>query len=141
MLTVHTIFPLCSIATDKALVDKQEEIKILQKKITSLTLQLMKREEKINQLMENIKGKQLLDILLFQIISLVLQSQMVHLRNQIKSDDPQLGQMFREILASQQQQPSDDKLTLEEVDERVEDITKSTLSDHVTTNIPNPSKI
>ena len=58
---------LCSIATDKVLVEKQEEIGILQKKITSLTLQLMEREEKISQLMENMKGKQLLDILLYQI--------------------------------------------------------------------------
>ena len=58
---------LCSITTDKVLVDKQEEIEILQEKITPLTLQLMEREEKISQLMENMKGKQLLDILLYQI--------------------------------------------------------------------------
>ena len=54
---------LCSIATDKVLVDKQEEIEILQEKVTSLNLQLMERDEKISQLMENMKGKQLLDIL------------------------------------------------------------------------------
>ena len=65
--TVSTTYHiwLCSIATDKVLVDKQEEIEILQEKITSLTLQLMEREEKISQLMENIKGKQLLNILLY----------------------------------------------------------------------------
>ena len=49
---------VCSIATDKVLIDRQEEIGILQEKITSLTLQLMEREEKISQLMENMKGKQ-----------------------------------------------------------------------------------
>ena len=70
--------------------DKQEEIEMLQEKITSLTLQLMEREEKISQLMENMKGKQLLDILLYQIICLVLQSEVVQLRDQIKIDDPQL---------------------------------------------------
>ena len=47
---------LCSIATDKVLVEKHEEIEILQEKIISLTLQLMEREEKISQLVENIKG-------------------------------------------------------------------------------------
>ena len=61
--TYHIWF--CS--TDKVLVDKQEEIEILQEKVTPLTLQLMEREEKISQLMENMKGKQLLDILLYQI--------------------------------------------------------------------------
>ena len=101
----------------------------------------MEREERIIQLMENIKGKQLLDILFCHIICLVLQSQVVQLRDQIKSDNPQLTQRFQEILVSQQQQPSDDKLTLEEADERVEDINKLTLSDYETINIPNPSKI
>ena len=91
--------------------------------------------------MENMKGKQLLDILLCQIICLVLQSQVVQLHDQIKSDNPQLTQRFQEILVSQQQQPSDDKLTLEEADEKVEDINKLTLSDHEAINIPNPSKI
>ena len=49
---------LCSIATDKVLVDKQEEIEILQEKITSLTLQLMERVEAISQLSEKLKGKE-----------------------------------------------------------------------------------
>ena len=49
---------VCSIATDKVLIDRQEENGILQEKITSLTLQLMEREEKSSQLMENMKGKQ-----------------------------------------------------------------------------------
>ena len=48
---------LCSIATDKVLVEKQEEIEILQEKITSLTLQLKEREEAICQLMEKMKSK------------------------------------------------------------------------------------
>ena len=48
---------LCSIATDKVLVEKQEEIEILQEKITSLTLQLKAREDKISQLIENMKSK------------------------------------------------------------------------------------
>ena len=56
--TYHIGIWLYSIVTDKVLVDKQEEIEILQEKITSLTLQLMERDEKISQLMENMKGKQ-----------------------------------------------------------------------------------
>ena len=112
---------ICSIATDKVLVDKQEEIEILQEKITSLTLQLMEREEKISQLMENMKGKQLLDILLYQIMCLALQSQVVQLRDQIKIDDPQLSQKFEEVLASLQEPSSEDKLIQEEPDDRVDD--------------------
>ena len=112
---------LCSVATDKVLVDKQEEIEILQEKIMSLTLQLMERDEKISQLMKNMKGKQLLDILLYQIMCLALQSQVVQLRDQIKSYDPQLSQKFEEVLASQQELSSDDKLTQEEPDDRVDD--------------------
>ena len=45
------------IATDKVLIEKQKEIEILQEKITSLTLQLKAREDKISQLMENMKSK------------------------------------------------------------------------------------
>ena len=81
----------------------------------------MEREEKISHLMENMKGKQLLDILLYQIMCLVLQSQEVQLCDQIKSYDPQLSQKFEEVLASQQELPSDDKLTQEEPDDRVDD--------------------
>ena len=119
--TYHTGIWLCSIATDKVLVDKQEEIEILQEKIASLTLHLMERDEKISQLMENMKGKQLLDILLYQIMCLALQSQVVQLRDQIKSYDPQLSQKFEEVLASQQEPSLDDKLIQEEPDDRVDD--------------------
>ena len=119
--TYHTGIWLCSIATDKVLVDKQEEIEMLQEKITSLTLHLMEREEKISHLMENMKGKQLLDNLLYQIMCLALQSQVVQLRDQIKSYDPQLSQTFEEVLASQQEPSSDDKLIQEEPDDRVDD--------------------
>lgn len=101
----------------------------------------MEREEKISQLIENIKGKQLLYVLLFQKICLVLQSKVIQLQDQIKNDDPQLSQTSKEILVSQQQLSSDGKLTLEETVDRVEDIAKLTLSDHETINIPNPSKI
>ena len=101
----------------------------------------MEREEKISQLIENIKGNQLLDVLLFQKICLVLQSKVVQLQDQIKNDDPQLSQTSKEILVSQQQLSSDDKLTLEETVDRVEGIAKLTLSDHETINIPNTSKI
>ena len=38
---------LCSIATDKVLVEKDEEIEILQEKITTLTLQLKEKEGKL----------------------------------------------------------------------------------------------
>ena len=120
---------LCSIATDKVLIEKQEEIEMLQEKITLLTLQLMKREEKISQLTENMKGKQLLGILLYHIICLVLQSQVimfcdpeVHelLRDQIQHD-PQLTQKFEKAPASKQELSLDNKLTQEEPDDRVND--------------------
>ena len=64
--TVYDIYCvwLCSIATDKVLIDKQEEIKILQEKITSLTIQVRESKEKNSNLMENMKGKQLLSILI-----------------------------------------------------------------------------
>ena len=52
---------------------------------------------------------------------LALQSQVVQLRDQIKSYDPQLSQKFEEVLASQQEPSSDDKLTQEEPDDRVDD--------------------
>ena len=83
----------------------------------------MERDEKISHLMKNMKGKQLLDILLYQIMCLVLQSPVVRLHDQVKSYDPQLSQKFEEVLASQLQQelPSDDKLTQEEPDDRVDD--------------------
>ena len=45
------------IATDKVLVEKQEENEILQEKIMSLTLQLKEREEAISLLMEKMKSK------------------------------------------------------------------------------------
>ena len=49
---------LCSIATDKVLVEKQEEIEALQMEIKSLNVQLMEKEESgISQLMEKMKGK------------------------------------------------------------------------------------
>ena len=49
---------LCSIATNKVLVEKQEEIKALQMEIKSLNVDVMEREESgISQLMEKMKGK------------------------------------------------------------------------------------
>ena len=128
------LFP---IATDKILVEKQKEIKILQEKLTSLNVHLMEREERIIQLMENMKGKQLLDILLCQIICLVLQSQVVQLRDQIKSYNHRLSQTFEEVLAGQQEPQSDDKLTQEKPDEREDD----TSLDHETEDISSQSKI
>ena len=129
---------LCSIATDKVLVDKQEEIEILQEKVTSLTLQLTERDENISQLMENMKGKQLQDILLYQIMCLALQSQVVQLRDQIKSYDPHLSQKFEEVLASQQEP---DQLT-QESDDRVDGtkLTKVSSSDHKTADITSQGK-
>ena len=53
----------CSIATDKVLVENQKEIEVLQEKTTSLTLQLMEREEKISQLLKKMKGKEKYKIL------------------------------------------------------------------------------
>ena len=94
---------LCCIATDEILKKKQKENEILQPKIKSLSLQLMEREEKFDQLMENMKGKQLPDILLYQIICLVLQCQVVQLDDQIKSDDPQLSQKFEEVIDDHQE--------------------------------------
>ena len=56
LLVVHTICYV-RIATDKVLVEKQEEIEILQEKMMSLTLELKEREEAISQLMEKMKSK------------------------------------------------------------------------------------
>ena len=132
---------LCSIATDKVLVEKEKEIEMLHEKIMLLTLQLTEREEKISQLLENIKGNPLLDILLYQIICLALQSQVVQLHDQIKNDDPQLTQKSEEALAIQQELSSDDKVTQEEPDDKVDDTSKLTSSDHETENITSQSKI
>ena len=139
---------LCSIATDKLLVEKQKEIEMLQEKITLLNLQLMEREKKITQLMENMKGKQLLDILLYHIICLVLQSKVIKFcdpeaheleRDQIQHD-LQLRQNFEEVLPSQQQLSLDDKVT-QEPDDRVDDTSKLTSLDHETEDITSQSKI
>ena len=76
------------------------------------------------------KGKQLLDILLYQIMCLVQQSQVVQLRDlqanellddKIQGDDPQLSQRVEKGLASQQELSSDDKLIQKEPDDRVDD--------------------
>ena len=58
--TVSSIYHiwLCSIATNKVLVEKQEEIEALQMEIKSLNVEVMEREESgISQLMEKMKGK------------------------------------------------------------------------------------
>ena len=47
-----------SIATDKILIDNKKEIETLQEKTTLLTLELKNREEKINQLIEKMKGRE-----------------------------------------------------------------------------------
>ena len=52
---------------------------------------------------------------------LALQSQVVQLHDQIKSYDSQFGKKFEEVLASQQEPQSDDKLIQEEPDDRVDD--------------------
>ena len=122
---------------------------MLQEEITSLTLQLMEREEKTSLLMENMKGKQLLDIILYQIMCLALQSQVVQfhdlevhelLHDQIQVDDLQLSQTFEEVPAIQEL-PPDDKLTHEEPDDRVDDASKLTSSDFETKDTTSQSKI
>ena len=65
---------LCSIATDKVLVEKQEENEILQEKITSLTLQLKEREGVINQLMEKMKSKKYIKYINEIIIIIIIRS-------------------------------------------------------------------
>ena len=66
---------------------------------------------------------------------------MVQLRDQIKSEDPQLSQNFDEVLASKQESMSDDKLTQEEPDDRVDDTSKLTLRDNERKDITSQSKI
>ena len=56
------------------------------------------------------KGKQLLYILLYYIIYLILQSQMIQFHDQINGVDSQLSQRFDEVLANQQEPSSKDKL-------------------------------
>ena len=45
------------LAANKLLVDTQENLKILQEKVSTLTWQLNEREKNITQLTENMKGK------------------------------------------------------------------------------------
>ena len=124
---------MCSIhvASDKLLVDKQEEIEALQEKITSLTLQVKEREENISQLMENMKGNELQYILLCQIISLALQSQMLE-----SAHDPIHHQLSQEKLTSQKEPPSDDKPT----NEKSQSIQQESFGDHLTKEIIKQSK-
>ena len=74
---------LCSIATDKVLVEKQEENEILQEKITSLTLQLKEREEAICQLMEKMKSKKTIKYIIEIIIIIIISSTISNIRNQV----------------------------------------------------------
>ena len=138
---------MCSIhvASDKLLVDKQEEIETLQEKITSLTLQLKEREENISQLMENMKGNELQNILLHQIISLALQSQMLQ-----SAHDPIHHQLSQAELTSQKEPPSDDKPTQgdglelvsddKEINEKSQSIQQESSGDHLTKDFIKQSK-
>ena len=74
---------LCSIATDKVLVEKQEEIEILQEKITSLTLQLKEREGAISQLMEKIKSNKTIKYISEIIIIIIIRSTISNIGNQV----------------------------------------------------------
>ena len=47
------------LAANKLLVDTQENLEILQEKVSTLTWQLNEREKKITQLIENMKGRNL----------------------------------------------------------------------------------
>ena len=140
---------LCSIAVDKVLVEKEDNIEILQQKILSLTLELNEREEKIIQLMENMIGKnnyRCSKNRCLLLIWLALQCQLVQSH---EGDDPQLSQKrFYELLAKQQEPLSDDKLTQEEPDnepDRVDDTVTSKLTKkpfaNQTTDVITPSKL
>ena len=74
---------LCSIVTDKALVEKQEENEILQEKITLLTLQLKEREGVITQLMEKMKSKKTIKYIIEIIIIIIIRSTISNIRNQV----------------------------------------------------------
>ena len=56
--TIVNIHDIYSIVTDKVLIDNKKEIETLQEKTTLLTLELKSREEKINQLIEKMKGRE-----------------------------------------------------------------------------------
>ena len=74
---------LCSIVTDKVLVEKQAEIEILQEKITLLTLQLKEREGAISQLMEKMKSKKTIKYISEIIIIIIIRSTISNIRNQV----------------------------------------------------------
>ena len=74
---------LWSIATDKVLVKKQEEIEILQEKITLLTLQLKEREGAISQLMEKMKSKKTIKYISEITIIIIIRSTISNIRNQV----------------------------------------------------------
>lgn len=130
---------LCSIhvATDKVLIDKQKEIEALQDKITSLTLQLKEREENISQLIENMTGNELLNILLHHIMSLALQTQMLQ-----SPDNPIHHQLSQTVLASQKESPSDegDGLELLSHDKKSQSIQQESSGAHLTKDFIKQSK-
>ena len=74
---------LCSIVTDKALVEKQEENEILQEKITLLTLQLKEREGVITQLMEKMKSKKTIKYISEITIIIIMSSTISNITNQV----------------------------------------------------------
>ena len=73
----------CFIVTDKVLLEKQEENKILQEKITSLTSQLKEREGAISQLMEKMKSKKTIKYISEIIIIIIIRSTISNIRNQV----------------------------------------------------------
>ena len=90
----------------------------------SLTLQLRMREANINQLMENMKSNQLLQLYYIIIFNdcLGLQTEMLHLHDLIKDSDSQVYPKFKKISTHQDSStndgviqhklPSDDKQSL-----------------------------
>lgn len=108
--TVSSTYHIRSIDTDEVLVDKDEEIEILQEKIMSLNLELKEREGTISQLMEKIKSKKDINIL----VKLLNYFFLSGLQFQISEMKSVKSPVINEIVTDkpkQEMSPSNDKIS------------------------------
>ena len=107
---VSSTYHIRSIDTDKVLVDKDKEIEILQEKIMSLNLELKEKEGAISQLMEKIKSKKDINILV-KLLNYYFLSGLQFQISEMKSVN---SPVINEILTDkpkQEMSPSNDKIS------------------------------
>ena len=108
--TVSSTYHIRTIDTDKVLVDKSKEIEILQEKIMSLNLKLKEKEGAISQLMEKIKSKKDINIL----VKLLNYYFLSGLQFQISEMKSVKSPVINEIVTDkpkQEMSPSNDKIS------------------------------